>query len=276
MSFSPVCTHPNSAMPFTREFNKDLASRFSRWLRVATDCRKDGRSREAKRERKPKIFSIECRELASGRNLVGAGCGYTLDVLAFLFLLKKGRNAINDLIQGGLGTEAGEGMQLFDEGHTAHHVLEAGFVGLVVRHVLNGRGTAGTLLHSLCQCLDGDFLGVADVDDFADGALRVHEADESFDSVADIAEAPRLLSGAVDADGGVVQGGLDEIGEDHSVASRLPGTNGIEQANHDDGQLLFLPVGDSKKLIERFGSRVTPAALCGGAKDKVRIFVERK
>jgi len=30
--------------------------------------------------------------------------------------------------------------------------------------------------NSLCQCLDSDFLGVADVDDFADGALRVHEA----------------------------------------------------------------------------------------------------
>src|SRR5258706_13067886 len=118
-------------------------------------------------------------------------------------------------------------MELFDRGHAAHHVLEAGFVGLIVRHVLNGRGTAGTLLHSLCQCLDSDFLGVADVDDFADGTIRVHEADESFDSVAHITEATRLLSGAVDADGGVVHGGPDENWEEHSVASRVPGTKRI-------------------------------------------------
>src|SRR5258708_1807566 len=215
------------------------------------------------------------RHLARGRNLFSAGCGYPRNVQAFLFLLKKGGHAINDLIQRSPGTEAGEGMQLFDGGHATHHVLEAGFVGLVVRHVLNGRGTAGTFLHSLRQCLDSDLLGVAHVDDFADGTIRVHEADETFDGVADIAEASRLLSGAVDADGGVVQGGLDEIGEDHSVPSGLPGTNGIEQANHDDGQLFFLPVGKSKKLIERLGSGVAPAAFCGRTKDEVRIFVER-
>src|SRR2546430_5079224 len=58
-------------------------------------------------------------------------------------------------------------MELFDGGHATHHVLEAGFVGPVVGYILNGRGTAGALFHSVCQCLDGDFLGVADVDDLA-------------------------------------------------------------------------------------------------------------
>jgi len=98
---------------------------------------------------------------------------------------------------------------------------------------------------------------------------------EPFDGVTHIAEAARLLSAAVDVDGGVVQGGLDEIGKHHSVATGLPGTNGIEQTGHDDGQLLFLPVGESEKLIERLRGRVAPAALCGGAKDEIRIFVER-
>src|SRR6266480_6410343 len=140
-----------------------------------------------------------------GTNLVGAGCGNLANVRAFRFMLKKGRDAVNDLIQWSTGAEAGEGMELFDRGHAAHHVLKAGFVGLVVGHVLNGRGTARALLHSLCQCLDGDFLGVADVDDFADGTIRVHEADEAFDSVTHIAEAPRLLAAAIDADGGVVE-----------------------------------------------------------------------
>src|SRR5260370_35555921 len=108
--------------------------------------------------------------------------------------------------------ETSQGMEFFEEGHATHHVLKAGFVGSVVGYVLNGRGAAGTLLHSLRQVLDGDFLGVAHVDDLADGALQVHEADESFNGVAYIAKAARLLSGTVNADGGVVQGGLDEIG----------------------------------------------------------------
>src|SRR5712692_1461139 len=213
-------------------------------------------------------------QTSQGRNLVGAGCGYALDVQGLWFLLKKGSDAVDDLIQRSMGAEAGEGVELIDGGHAAHHVLEARFVGLVVRHVLNGRGAAGAVLDSQRQSFDGDFLGVADVDDLADGALQVHETDETFDGVADIAEAARLLSAAVDADGGVVQGGLDEIGEHHSVATGLPGTDGVEQASHDDGQLLLLPVGKSEKLIERLGGGVAPAAFCGRAEDEVGIFVE--
>src|SRR5882762_14250 len=206
---------------------------------------------------------------------VGACCGYLVDAQAFLFLLKKSGDTVNNLIQRSKGTEASKGIELIDGGHAAHHVLKAGFVGLVVGHILNGGGAAGALLHSLRQSLDGDFLGVADIDDLADGTLQIHKADQTFNGVTHIAETARLLPGAVDADGGVVQGGLDEIGEHHSVATGLPGTNGIEQAGHDDGQPLFLPVGESKKLIECFGGRVAPAALCGGAEDEIRIFVER-
>ncbi len=195
---------------------------------------------------------------SQGRDLVGAGCGYALNVQGFWFLLKKGGDAFDDFVQRSAGAEAGEGLELIDGRHATHHVLEAGLVGLVVWHVLDGRRTGGAVFHSASQIFDGDFLGVADVDDFADGTIGVHEADETFDGVADIAEAARLLAGAVDADGGVVQGGLDEIGEHHSIAAGLPGTDGIEQASHDDGQLLFLPVGKSEKLIERLGGRVAP------------------
>ena len=166
-------------------------------------------------------------------------------------------------------------MELFDRGHAAHHVLKTGFVGLVVGHILNGRGTARALLHSLCQCLDGDLLGVADIDDFADGTIRVHEADEAFDRIPHIAEAARLLAAAIDADGGVVESGLDEIGEHHSVAAGLPGAHGIEQASHDDREFFLLPVGKGKKFIERFGGRVAPAAFRCGTKDEVGVFVER-
>src|SRR5713101_501785 len=106
------------------------------------------------------LFSRPWHDPTSGRNLVGAGRGYPMNVQAFDLLLKKNGDPVDDFIQGSTRTESGEGMELIDARHTAHHVLEARFIGLVVGHVLNGRGTASALLHSLCQSLDGDFLGV--------------------------------------------------------------------------------------------------------------------
>src|SRR5258708_15934006 len=140
-------------------------------------------------------------------------------------------------------------MELIDGRYTAHHVLEAGFVGLVVWHVLDGRGAARTFSYAVGQSLDGDLLGVADVDDFADGMMGVHEADETFDGVAHIAEAAGLLSAAVDADGGVVQGGLDEIGEDHSIAASFAGANGVEQTDRNDREAFFLPVRKDGEIL---------------------------
>src|SRR6266699_4607289 len=104
-----------------------------------------------------------------------------------------------------MGTEAGQSMEFFNRGYAAHHVYKAGLVSSVVRHVLNGRRAAGAFLHAVRQPLHGDFFGVADVDDLSDSPLGVHQADDTFDRVSDIAEAAGLLSIAVDADGGVVQ-----------------------------------------------------------------------
>ena len=72
-----------------------------------------------------------------------------------------------------LRAEAGEGVEFIDAGDAAHHVFEAGLVGLVVGDEFDGGGAAGALLDALGQAFDGDFFGVADVDDFADGALGV-------------------------------------------------------------------------------------------------------
>ena len=62
------------------------------------------------RQRKGEHLSKERRDLASGRNLVSAGCGYLGSFQAFRFLLKKSGNAVNDLIQRSAGTEASKGM----------------------------------------------------------------------------------------------------------------------------------------------------------------------
>src|SRR6266849_1159441 len=212
--------------------------------------------------------------LADRQELVGAGCGHALNVQVVRFLLKKGGDAVDDFIQRSAGAEAGEGLELIDGRDAAHHVLEAGLVGLVVGHVLDGRGAGGAVFHPASEIFDSDFLGVADVDDFADGTIGVHEANETFDGVAHIAEAAGLLAAAVDADDSVVEGGLDEIGENHSVAAGLARTDGVEQANDNDGEPFFLPIGERKKFVKGLGGGVAPAAFGGRAEDEIGIFME--
>src|SRR5882672_3356839 len=170
--------------------------------------------------------------------------------------------------------EAGEGLEFFHGGHAAHHVLEAGFIGFVVGNVLDRRGAAGAFFHPSRESLDSDFLSVANIDDFADGTVGVHKADETFYGVAHVAEAAGLLAIAVDTDRGVVQRGLDEIRKNHSIASGLPGAHSIKQTGHNDGELFFLPVGEGEKLIEGFGGGVAPAAFGGGAEDEIGVLME--
>src|SRR6201987_965475 len=102
-------------------------------------------------------------------------------------------------------------MEFLDGWHAAHHVLESGLVGLIVRNVFDGRRAGGALLDALGESFDGDFLGVADIHDFTDGWWRVHQADKTFDSIADVAEATGLLPIAVDLDRLIVERLLDEI-----------------------------------------------------------------
>ncbi len=126
----------------------------------------------------------------------------------------------------------------------------------------------------MSERFDRNLLGVADVDDFPDRVRRIDEASESFDSVADIAKTARLLAIAVDADGFAVQGGFDKVGQHHAITAGLTRADGIEKADDDDGQLLFLPIRQSQKFVECFRSGITPTALGGGAEDEVSVFVE--
>ena len=120
-----------------------------------------------------------------------------------------------------------------------------------------------------------DLFGVADVHDFADGFRSVEQAQQGFDGVAHVAEAARLFSVAVNLDGRIVESGFDEIGKHHAVAAGLARPDGVEEADDDDGEMLFLPVREREKFVERLGCGVAPAAFGGGAEDEVGVFVER-
>jgi len=63
--------------------------------------------------------------------LVGAGGGHSLDVWAPDFCWKKA--ATRSMISfRGVRDGSGKSMELIDTRNAAHHVLEAGFVGLVI------------------------------------------------------------------------------------------------------------------------------------------------
>ncbi len=66
----------------------------------------------------------------------------------------------------------------------------------------------------------------------------------------------------------------DKVGQHHAVAAGLARADGVEETDHDNGQLLFLPIGQSQEFIERFRSGVTPAAFGSGAEDEISVFVE--
>src|SRR5215467_6668450 len=170
-------------------------------------------------------------------------------------------HAVNNFVQGYARAKAGESFELFDAGDAAHHVFEAGFIGLVIRNVLDGRRAGGALLHTMGQVFDADFLRIPDVHYFSDGARSLHEAKQALDGVAHVAEAARLFAVAINGDRRILESRLDEIGEHHAVASGLPWTYSVEQTRDNDGKLLFLPVREREKLIERFRRGVAPAAL---------------
>src|SRR5438445_5602552 len=127
----------------------------------------------------------------------------------------------------------------------------------------------------MSQAFDGNFLGITNVNNLSNGARSVDQANERFDSVAHIAKAAGLLAITVDADGFAVERGFDKVGQHHAVAAGLARADGVEQTDDNDGQLLFLPIRQGEKFIERFGSGVTPAALGGGAKDEVGLLRDR-
>jgi hypothetical protein len=113
--------------------------------------------------------------------------------------------------------------RFFDGGDAAHHVLKAGFVGLVVGDVFDWRGTTGAVLHCPGQVFDGDFLSVADVNDFADGAdsirrIRPSTVSRTSQKQRDRFPVPSMLMGRRAASAGLPAG--PEFLRDQAHATR--------------------------------------------------------
>src|SRR6185437_12157007 len=123
--------------------------------------------------------------------------------------------------------------------------------------------------------LNRNFLVGSDVDDLSDSSFVCCQPQQRFDSVADVAEATRLLSGAINRYWRVIERLFHEIWQYHPIAACLPRSHCIEKPDHNHGLVLFLPVGKSQKFIEGLGCGVTPPTLGRRPENKICIFLER-
>ena len=120
-------------------------------------------------------------------------------------------------------------------------------------------GTAADLLKDeLGEFKHSEFSRVTDINGPRD-AFGVHEADEAFDEVVDIAEGAGL--GAVTIDGDILafKGLNDEVGNDASVVRQHAGAIGVKDADHADIDVVLTMVIEK----ERFGA--TLAFIVAGA-----------
>src|SRR5437660_688514 len=63
-----------------------------------------------------------------------------------------------------------------------------------------------------------------------------------------------------------------EVRNDHAVLRRLPRTDGVEEADDDDGDAALLVIREAQELIDRLRAGVAPAALRRGAEDEVAVL----
>ena len=109
------------------------------------------------------------------------------------------RHPVNDFGQFCARTKARQLLQFIETWDAPEHVLETGFVRLVIGNVLDRRGTARSLFHQERQIFDGDLVVVAHVDDFTDGLVRRGQAQERFHGIPHVAKAAGLLPRSINA-----------------------------------------------------------------------------
>jgi len=118
-------------------------------------------------------------------------------------------------------------------------VLGDGDVRLALLRVVSGEGLEGELGFAadfgedfLGEFEHGEFAGVSDVD--GRGLTALHEADEAFDEVIDVAEGAGLSAVAVYRNILATKGLNDEVGDDASVIGVHAGAVGVKDPDDAD------------------------------------------
>ncbi len=159
--------------------------------------------------------------------------------------------------------------------HAPRHIFEPGVVRFVVRNKDDVRSAAGHRLDLLREVHDGDFAGVADVEDLSDGARLSSERDEAGHHIGDVRERSRLPPVAKNGDRLVGERLTNEIRNDHAVSPRLARTDSVEQTHDDHRQLAFAVIRQREKFVESFAARVRPSVLGRWTGHEISVFLER-
>jgi len=125
------------------------------------------------------------------------------------------------------------------------------------------------------QAANSNFLVITDIDDFSNHTIGFRYANQCLHSIENVTEAPAL--GAISKHGDrLVQKRLtDEVWQDHAIAPSLSRSNGIEQSDNSDWNMLFIKIGEAQKLIESLRAGIAPPRLVRRADQQVIFFPKR-
>src|SRR5207253_2327330 len=138
--------------------------------------------------------------------------------------------------------------------------------------VANRRSTSEAGDYPARKIFDRDLLIAPDVEDLTHCLRPLNQSKDCLYGVTHKAETACLLPCA--EDGHVISRHRlgYEIGQHHSIAAGLPWPHNVEKAHYKYRQLFFLPVSQSKKLIEEFRSGIAPTSLRGGSQHQIVIL----
>ena len=130
--------------------------------------------------------------------------------------------------------------------------------------------------HQFGQTANRDLFRAADVKNLSTCRDRILQANQRFNSIADVTEAAGLLTIAMHPQGLPFASRVNESRQNHSILAGLPRPNGVEQARDDNRQPFLLGKRQGQKLIHQFGTGVTPAGLMRRSDQQVVFFAERR
>ena len=167
-----------------------------------------------------------------------------------------GRHVGQNLVQAALCPPAGNSLDAGHIWYAALHVFEPRAIRLRVRYKMDlpfVTVAGGHSQHPTCEAQDGDFGCGAHVENLAHSLGATRQGGDGSHCVVDMKKAAALIAIAVDRQGFAGQGLLDQTGDDHSIAPRLPRAYGIEQPKDNDRQAHLLVIRQGQKLVDGLG-----------------------
>src|SRR5262245_9084955 len=103
----------------------------------------------------------------------------------------------------------------------------------------------------------------------------MHKRNQRLGHFLHMSEAPGLSARAIHRDRPPLHGLPHHVWDNHSIASRLSWSDGVEEPCNHYWKPLLLAIRQPEKLVDGFGTCITPAAVRGRPHYEIVIFSER-